>query len=159
MSERFAGSVIVATAAMSAVVVVGCGAEPEPGAGDVASTTSRAVAAGPSAAAVSVGGAPLDIDPAVTCSTSGGKVRIGIGAGESKITATVTDAHGPIVEQVDLGTVGGLTLRYASEVAGSDAVASRSNDAFTVRGTAVAIESDGSTAAVVRSFVITVLCP
>ncbi|MBP2451875.1 MULTISPECIES: lipoprotein LpqH [Mycobacteriaceae] len=152
------GSLITAAAVIS-LAVAGCGAEPAPVAGDVASTTSRTAAPGPSAATVSVGGVPLDIESAVACSTVGGKVRIVIGTGESKITAIVTDAHEPIVEQVDLGAVDGLTLRYASDVAGSGAVASRSNDAFTVRGSAAAIESDGSTGAVLRSFAITVLCP
>ncbi|ART70550.1 hypothetical protein BTO20_20195 [Mycobacterium dioxanotrophicus] len=153
------GSLITAAAVMSAAVAAGCGAEPAPVAGDVPSRTSRTAAPGPSAATVSVGGATLDIEPTVACSTDGGKVHIVIGTGKPKITATLTDAHEPIVEQVDLGTVDGVTLRYASDVAGSDAVASRSNDAFTVRGSAAVVESDGSTTTVVRSFVITVLCP
>jgi ipoprotein LpqH len=122
-------------------------------------SNTSAPAAGPEK--VVVDGQTQSISGPVTCTqAAGGNVNIGIGDPSSGVGAVVTGADPPVVQAVGLGNLTGATLGYSAGAPNQGTVqATKSGNAYTIKGTATGLNTANSQQQLTKSFEIDVTCP
>jgi ipoprotein LpqH len=140
-------------AAATAIVVVGlsgCSSTP----GQKVSTTGTAK--------VTIDGQDQNVKGQVTCQKAGGQLQIGIGqpGTQTAVAVQATDANPPVVHQIALGNVNGVTLAYQQGAPGASATATEDGSSYKFTGTATGMNTANPTAGMVsKSFEVDVTCP
>lgn len=140
-------------AAATAIFVIGlsgCSSTP----GQKVSTSGHAT--------VTVDGKDQNVKGQVTCQKAGGELQIGIGQPGTQTTVSVqaTDANPPVVHQIALGNVNGVTLTYQQGSPGASAQATEDGNGYKFTGTATGVNTANPMQGMVsKSFEIDVTCP
>jgi ipoprotein LpqH len=147
-------SVAVAAAATAIVVVglSGCSSSSTPG--QKVSTSGKAT--------VTIDGKDQNVQGQVTCQKAGGQLQIGIGqpGTSTAVAVQATDANPPVVHQIALGNVNGVTLAYQQGSPGASAQATEDGNSYKFSGTATGMNTANPMAGMVsKSFEIDVTCP
>lgn len=145
-------SVTVAAAAMAIVVagLAGCSSSP----GQKVSTSGSAK--------VLIDNQDQNVKGQVTCQKAGGQLQIGIGQAGTPTAVAVqaTDANPPVVHQIALGNVNGVTLAYQQGAPGASAQATQNGNDYKFTGTATGMNTANPMAGQVsKSFEVDVSCP
>jgi ipoprotein LpqH len=147
-------SVTVAAAATAIVVagLSGCSGSSTPG--QKVSTSGHAK--------VVIDGKDQNVQGQVTCQKAGGALQIGIGqtGTPTAVAVQATDANPPVVHQIALGNVNGVTLTYQQGSPGASADAKVDGNGYKFSGTATGVNTANPMAGMVnKSFEIDVTCP
>jgi lipoprotein LpqH len=145
-------SLMVAAAATAIVAagLSGCSSTP----GQKVSTSGSAK--------VLIGGQDQNVKGQVTCQKAGGQLQIGIGqpGTPTAVAVQATDANPPVVHQIALGNVNGVTLTYQQGSPGASAQATENGNGYKFSGTATGMNTANPMAGTVsKSFEIDVTCP
>lgn len=140
-------------AAATAIFVIGlsgCSSTP----GQKVSTSGHAT--------VTVDGKDQNVKGQVTCQKAGGELQIGIGqpGTQTAVSVQATDANPPVVHQIALGNVNGVTLTYQQGSPGASAQATEDGNGYKFTGTATGVNTANPMQGMVsKSFEIDVTCP
>jgi lipoprotein LpqH len=146
---------VTVAAAATAIVVAGlsgCSSSSTPG--QKVSTSGHAK--------VVIDGQDQKVNGQVTCQKAGGQLQIGVGQPGTPTAIAVqgTDANPPVVHQIALGNVNGVTLTYQQGSPGASAQATKDGNGYKFTGTATGINTANPMAGTVsKSFEIDVTCP
>lgn len=144
---------LTVAAAATAIFVVGlsgCSSTP----GQKVSTSGHAT--------VTVDGKDQNVKGQVTCQKAGGELQIGIGESgtQTAVSVQATDANPPVVHQIALGNVNGVTLTYQQGSPGASAQATEDGNGYKFTGTATGVNTANPMQGMVsKSFEIDVTCP
>jgi ipoprotein LpqH len=144
---------LTVAAAATAIFVVGlsgCSSTP----GQKVSTSGHAT--------VTVDGKDQNVKGQVTCQKAGGELQIGIGQSgtQTAVSVQATDANPPVVHQIALGNVNGVTLTYQQGSPGASAQATEDGNGYKFTGTATGVNTANPMQGMVsKSFEIDVTCP
>lgn len=144
--------VMVSGVAAGAAVVAslaGCSHE-KSNAGSSAASTPKVV----------IDGQPQNVSGQITCNQNGDNINIAIGDPANGIGAVVSTANPPVVQAVGLGNLTGATLGYSAGAPNQgSAQATKSGNAYTIKGTATGINSTNPQQQLNKPFEIDVTCP
>lgn len=107
---------------------------------------------------VTVDGESQEINGSVVCATMGDTVAITIGDAAGGLAATVSTGDDPVVRNVALGNVGGVTLGYTEGTPSGEATATKDGDRYTITGTATGVDMANPTQPATKPFEIKVSC-
>ena len=144
---------LTVAAAATAIFVIGlsgCSSTP----GQKVSTSGHAT--------VTVDGKDQNVKGQVTCQKAGGELQIGIGqpGTQTAVSVQATDANPPVVHQIALGNVNGVTLTYQQGSPGASAQATEDGNGYKFTGTATGVNTANPMQGMVsKSFEIDVTCP
>ena len=114
----------------------------------------------PGGSKVVVDGQAQSVTGQVTCTQVNGNLSIGIGDPTNGIGAVVSNADPPVVQAVGLGNLTGATLGYSAGAQNQgNAQATKSGNSYTVKGTAVGVNSASPDQQLSKSFEIDATCP
>ncbi|HUH68280.1 MAG TPA: lipoprotein LpqH [Mycobacterium sp.] len=149
----------VAGVAMVVAACVGCSSNKS----STGSASSPPAAAGAAGTQVIVDGQKQNITGAVTCTSAGDNINIGIGDATNGVGAVVSNANPPIVHSVGLGSVNGVTLGFsdAAPNQSGNAGAAVSGKSYAIKGTATGVDTSNpqQPQQVTKSFEMDVTCP
>ncbi len=144
----------VTVAAMTVASLVGCSQNKStPG-----SAPAGSAPAGPPK--VIVDGQNQNVTGQVSCTQVSGNLSISVGDPTNGVGAVLTNADPPAVQSVGLGSVNGVTLGFAAAAPnpGGNAQATKSNNTYTIKGTATGLDASNSQQ-VTKPFEIDATCP
>jgi len=123
-------------------------------------SASSSSAPAPGGNKVIVDGQTQNVTGQVSCTQVNGNLSIGIGDPTTGIGAVVTNADPPVVQAVGLGNLTGVTLGYSAGAKNQgNARATKSGNAYTIKGTATGVNSTNPQQALSKSFEMDVTCP
>jgi lipoprotein LpqH len=122
-------------------------------------TKPASATAGPSAVKLAIDGQDQKIQGTVACTTAGQNVVIGIGDAATGIGATVSSGDSPVVHQVGLGNVNGVTLAFQEGVGQGNASAEKDGNTYKISGNATGVVMANPMQPVTKPFAIEVSCP
>jgi ipoprotein LpqH len=144
--------VTLSGAAVLAAALAGCSSS---------GTTGQTVSTSGQAKVI-VDGQDQNVKGQVVCQKAGGQLQIGIGQPGSPGTIAVqaTDANPPVIHQIALGTVNGVTLAYQQGSPGASAQATKDGNSYKFTGTATGVDKSNPIAGMVsKPFEVDVTCP
>ena len=143
----------VAVAATVAAGLAGCSSN-KPG----TSPSSNAPASG--ATKVIIGGQTQNVTGPTSCTQVNGNLSIGVGDPSTGVGAVVSNADPPVVQAVGLGNLTGVTLGYSAGAPDQgSAQATKSGNAYTIKGTATGVDAANPQQPVSKPFEMDVTCP
>jgi len=124
------------------------------------STGASSNASAPAGNMVTIDGHAQSVSGAVSCTQVNGNTSIGFGDPTQGIGAVVTNANPPVVQAVGLGNLTGVTLGYSAGAPNQgNAVATKSGNSYTIKGTVVGVDSANPQQPVSKSFEMDATCP
>ncbi len=143
----------IAAAATVAAGLAGCSSNKP-------STSPSSNAPAPAGTKVVIDGQTQNVAGPTSCTQVNGNLSIGIGDPSTGVGAVVSNADPPVVQAVGLGNLTGVTLGYSAGAPNqSSAQATKSGNAYTIKGTATGVDAANPQQPVSKSFEMDVTCP
>lgn len=144
----------IAAVATVAAGLVGCSSsKPSTVAGSGGATA-------PASNKITIDGQVQNVSGPISCTQVNGNTSIGFGDPTTGIGAVVTNAEPPVVQAVGLGNLTGVTLGYSAGAPNqANAQATKSGNAYRIKGTAVGADPANPQQAISKSFEIDAVCP
>ena len=127
--------------------------------GTSSATASASATAAPGAVKLTIDGQDQNIQGTVACTAAGQNVVIGIGDAATGIGATVSAGDSPVVHQVGLGNVNGVTLAFQEGVGQGNASAEKDGKSYKISGNATGVDMANPMQPVTKPFALQVSCP